>query len=117
MKQAKPVEYLVSEDGQRRGVVLTWEDYEALTSQANADPDLLYSLSEAELTALAQGMLASPNQERLQQLLERNRQGRLGVDEARELDELIDYVDQMNALKARATLTLQRLNEEKEAYE
>jgi hypothetical protein len=117
MKHPRPVEYLVSEDGRRTGVVLRWEDYERLTAQPVADPDLLSGMNEAELKALATGMLASPHQERLDSLLERNRQGRLSVDEARELDELVDYLDQMNALKARALLTLQRLNEAKEAYE
>jgi hypothetical protein len=117
MKHPRPVEYLVSEDGRRTGVVLRWEDYEKLTSQSVADPDLLYGMNEAELRALATGMLASPHDERLNGLLARNQQGRLSVDEARELDELVNYLDQMNVLKARALLTLQRLNEEKEAYE
>lgn len=117
MKDRKPVEYLVSEDGRRTGVVLRWEDYEALTAQRPRDPDLLVGLSEAELKALSSGMLAGGHQQRLDQLLEENRQGRLNVNAARELDELIDYIDQMNILKARATLTLQRLQEEKETYE
>lgn len=117
MKRSKPVEYLVSEDGQRRGVVLSWEDYQALTSQARLDPDLLYGMNEDELSALASGRLGISSQDRLGQLLEQNRQGRLSVDEARELDELIDYLDRMNVLKARAALTLLRLQEDKEPYE
>jgi hypothetical protein len=117
MKHPRHVEYLVSEDGTRTGVVLRLEDYEKLTSQPVVDPDLLSGMNQAELSALATGRLASPHQERLDSLLELNRRGRLSVDEARELDELVDYLDQMNALKARALLTLQRLNEEKESYE
>ncbi len=117
MKERRPVEYLVSEDGKRTGVVLRWEDYEALRAGALRDADFLVGLSEAELKALASGRLAVSSQERLDELLETNRQGRLNVDEARELDELVDYIDQMNILKARASLTLQRLQEDKEKYE
>lgn len=117
MKDRKPVEYLVSEDGKRTGVVLRWEDYEALTASAQRDPDMIIGLSEAELRALSNSKLAAGPQDRLGELLEKNRQGRLNVDEARELDELIDYIDQMNILKARAALTLQRLQEEKGTYE
>lgn len=117
MKDRRPVEYLVSEDGKRTGVVLRWEDYEALRTGAQRDPDLIVGLSAAELKALASGRLAPGSQDRLDDLLEKNRQGRLSVDEARELDELVDYMDQMNVLKARATLTLQRLQEDRETYE
>jgi hypothetical protein len=117
MKDRKPVEYLVSEDGKRTGVVLRWEDYEALKASAQHDPDLIVGLSEAELRALVSSRLASNSQDRLGELLEKNRQGRLSVEEARELDELIEYIDQMNILKARAALTLQRLQEEKGSYE
>lgn len=117
MKDPKPVEYLVSEDGTRTGVVLRWEDYEALKASAQRDPDLIIGLSETELRALSDGKLTVNAQDRLGELLEQNRLGRLNVDEARELDELIDYIDQMNILKARAAFTLQRLQEEKGSYE
>ncbi len=117
MMDRKPVEYLVSEDGTRTGVVLRWEDYEALRAGAQHDPDVIVGLSEAELRALSSSRLAVGSQDRLADLLDLNRQGRLNVDEARELDELIEYIDQMNILKARAALTLQRLQEEKGTYE
>ena len=109
-KAHAPVQYLVNEDGRRTGVVLDWESYQALQQASRAaDPDLLVGLSEPELQALGTGMLAAPHQERLNVLLERNREGRLSADEARELDGLLERIDSMNTLKARACYTLQHL--------
>ena len=109
-KTLAPVQYLVSEDGQRTGVVLDLETYEAL-QQANrpTDSDTLPGLSKPELQSLATGMLAAPHQEKLDALLERNREGKLGADETRELDHLLELIDSMNVLKARARHTLEQL--------
>jgi hypothetical protein len=103
-----PIRYLVEENGQRVGVVLTWEDYQSLQAALSEDPDLLPGLSEVELQALAEGMLSSSHQERLDELLRRNREGKLSVAEERELDRLLELVDSMNVLKARAMYTLQQ---------
>jgi len=109
-KELSPVQYLVSEDGQRTGVVLDWESYQALQQASSAaDADRLVGLSESELQALATGMLVALHQERLETLLQRNREGALTADEARELDGLLERIDSMNTLKARARYTLQRL--------
>ena len=56
-------------------------------------------------------MLSPSHQERLTDLLQRNREGRLSEDEESELDQLLVYVDSMNVLKVRALRTLQRLGE------
>jgi len=72
------------------------------------DPDLLVSLSDAELQALADSVLVPRQQERLSDLLRRNRDEGLSADEERELDRLLERVDQMNVLKARAIYTLQQ---------
>ena len=105
-----PVHYIVSEDGERTGVVLDWESYQALQQASRAaDAEVLVGLSESELQALGAGMLAAPHQERLNALLERNRAGELDADEARQLDDLLERIDSMNTLKARARYTLQRL--------
>ena len=72
------------------------------------DPDLLVSLSDAELQALADSVLGPRQQERLSDLLRRNRDEGLSADEERELDRLLERVDQMNVLKARAIYTLQQ---------
>jgi hypothetical protein len=104
----KPVQYLVEEDGQRIGVVLKWEDYQKLCATHPADPDLLVSLSDAELQALADSVLVPRQQERLSDLLRRNRDEGLSADEKRELERLLERVDHMNVLKARAMYTLQQ---------
>jgi hypothetical protein len=109
-----PVRYLVEEDGRRVGVVLEWEDYQDLRDALEADPDLLLGLNEAELQALAEGMLSSPFKERLDDLLERNREEGLSPREERELDHLLEYIDSMNVLKARAMYTLQHRHEANE---
>ncbi|MFQ5595850.1 MAG: hypothetical protein ACE5HA_17020 [Anaerolineae bacterium] len=109
-----PVRYLVEEDGRRVGVVLEWDDYQDLRDALEADPDLLLGLNEAELQALAEGMLSSPFKERLDELLERNREEGMSPREERELDHLLEYIDSMNVLKARAMYTLQRRHEANE---
>jgi len=103
-----PVQYLVEEDGQRTGVVLSWEDYQNLQAALSTDPDLLVGLDETELQVLAEGMLSAPHQERLDELLQLNREAKLSPSEQTELDRLLEYVDSMNVLKARAIYTLQQ---------
>ncbi len=109
-KTLAAVQYLVSEEGQRTGVVLDWETYQAL-QQANrpADADMLIGLSEPELQSLAAGMLAAPHQEQLEALLQRNRAGELNAEETRALDDVLGLVDSMNMLKTRARYTLEHL--------
>jgi hypothetical protein len=104
-----PVEYIVTEDGQRTAVVMRWEDYRALQAMLPTDPDALTGLSESELRALAEGMLSPAHLERLGDLLRQNRESGLRGEEQSELDRLLDQVDQMNILKARAAYTLRRL--------
>ena len=106
-----PVEYVVKENGERTAVVLRWEDFQALQAMLSSDPDLLPGLSRGALTVLSEGMLTLGGQERLAELLERNQQAELTDSELHELDALIEHVDQMNLLKARAMYTLQKLDE------
>jgi hypothetical protein len=109
------IEYLTRADGQRTGVVLRWEDYQALRAYVPADPDMLVNLSEPELQVLANGMLSSAHQQRLSELLQHNRAETIDSAAEAELDHLIEHVDYMNILKARAKYTLQRLAEAKES--
>lgn len=71
----------------------------------------LRRLSTAELSALAEAVLAPGNQASLQALLEKNRLGVLDSEEEAMLDELLAQVDQVGLLKARAQYTL-RLSQE-----
>jgi hypothetical protein len=110
------IEYLTRPDGQRTGVVLRWEDYQTLRAYIPTDPDMLLNMSEPELQALAEGMLSWPHQQRLSELLERNRSGIVNPTEEAELDHLLEHVDHMNLLKARAQYTLKKLAETQESY-
>lgn len=107
------VQYIVTDDGQRTAVVLRWEDYQALRAKVSTDPDLLVGLGEAELEALAEGVLSLRHQAQLNELIERNRRGDLSEAEQRELDQLLARVDSMNTLKARALYTLRQLGDMK----
>lgn len=109
---AEPVvEYITEADGRRTGVILGWEDYQTLRAYLPADPDMLMNMSEPELQALAEGILSSPYQQRLSELLQRNQTGTLSQAEEAELDRLLAHVDYMNILKARAQYTLKKLAE------
>lgn len=103
-----PIQYLVEENGQRTGVVLSWEDYQNLQAAFSTDSDLLVGLDETELQVLAKGMLSATHQGRLDELLQRSREAKLTSSEQTELDRLLEYVDSMNVLKARAIYTLQQ---------
>lgn len=103
------VEYLVREDGERTGVVLTWQDFQRLRTRLERDPDMLVGLDIETLSAIANGVLSTPHQQQLETLLERNRSGRLAPEEQSELDQPIDDIDRMNLLKARTRYTLQQI--------
>ncbi len=78
----------------------------------SADPEMLTSLSVAELEALAEGLLVPARQARLDDLLANNGEGSLSVQERRELDRLLELVDQLTLLKTRARYTLSHLKVE-----
>jgi len=90
------------------GVVSSWKDYQELCPH---DPELLVGLSDAELEILAESMLTLHLQERLNHLLHLNREDNSSAKEQQELDQLLERVDQMNVLKARAMYTLQQRRE------
>jgi hypothetical protein len=100
--------YITDEQGARVGVVLGLEAYSRLTSQAISDSELLLGLSQAELKALAESMLTSAAQVRLNDLLARNTQGQLTTEETDELDGLLEQIDQLTILKTRALYTLRQ---------
>ena len=73
-----------------------------------ANSELLVGLSVAELEALADGLLAPAAQQRLDELLSRSKEKNLTASEESALDGLLNKVDQLTILKARAKLTLQQ---------
>ena len=72
----------------------------------NCDNELLVGLSEGELEALAESLLAPAAQTRLDALLARNAERQLTVAELADLDRLLERVDQLTLLKTRARFTL-----------
>ena len=72
----------------------------------NRDSELLIGLSVEELEALADGLLAPKAQARLDDLLARQKEKPLFAGEERELDGLLQKVDQLTILKTRARYTL-----------
>lgn len=99
-----PTRYISDENGRTISVVLDYEVY-----QQWQDPDLLLGLSTDDLEILAEGMLSSQHQTRLSELLTKNKGGILTDEETAELDALLERIDQMNILKARARYTLQKI--------
>ena len=75
----------------------------------SVDMEMLTSLSVPELEALADGLLAPARQARLDELLARNAECSLTGEERRELDRLLELVDQLTLLKTRARYTLGRV--------
>jgi hypothetical protein len=73
------------------------------------DEELLTNISPAELQALATVSLALDQQAQLSDLLARNAEASISSAEIILLDQLLEQVDQLNILKARAKYTLQHL--------
>jgi hypothetical protein len=74
--------------------------------EMSSNSELLVGLSVEELEALADSMLAPSAQARLDDLLGRQKQKQLAEGEERELDGLLQKVDQLTILKTRARYTL-----------
>jgi hypothetical protein len=72
----------------------------------NNDSERLVGLSVEELEALADSLLAPAAQARLDDLLARRHEQPLSAGEERELDALLQKVDQLTILKTRARYTL-----------
>lgn len=101
--------YVTNEQGERVGVILDLETYDRLTHSLGGDAECLSDLSQSELQALAESMLAPTAQARLDELLARNAENQLSEEEQAELDRLLDQCDQLTILKTRARYTLQSL--------
>jgi hypothetical protein len=113
-RMADKLQYVVNEQGEQVGVLLDLAAYRRLTRQPASDSDLLSDLSQAELQALAESMLAPDAQARLNDLLARSQDTQLSEEENAELDRLLEQIDQLTILKTRAKYTLNGSNQVKE---
>ena len=84
-----------------RGVLAT-----RLHAEERAELSPLFGLSRAELQTLAEAVVAPEHQARLRELLENNQGAPLPREDAAALDALLDEVDHVALLKARALYTL-----------
>jgi hypothetical protein len=69
-------------------------------------------VSTEGLTALADMALAPKNQSKLDDLLSRNAEGEISVEELQELDLLLKKIDELNLVKARAAVVLHQIRTE-----
>lgn len=76
------------------------------------ETNILPNVSVSGLKALADAALVPKSQSKLDELLARNAIGKLAKEEMQELDSLIDQIDELNLLKARAEYTLRYQNEQ-----
>ena len=83
----------------------------------DTDSLTLTGLSDDELYTLTKMMLPDTQQDRLHQLLQKNRAGELSENESREIEELLDEVQRISFIKAKAMYTLQpRLKQDADEF-
>ena len=70
------------------------------------ESNILPNVSISGLKALAEARLAPAAQSQLDDLITRNSAGTLTEQESQQLDSLIEQIDELNLLKARADFTL-----------
>ena len=76
----------------------------------NLDDERLKNLSIEELEALANSILMTKNQMRLNDLLDKNANNQITIEEQITLDNLLNQIDYLNILKTRAKYTLSCLH-------
>ena len=103
---SEQVRYVTNEQGERVGVLLDLEAYNRLANSLAIDEECLIGLSQDELQALADCMLAPAAQNQLNDMLVRNAESQFSTDEIANLDRLLAQVDQLTILKTRARYTL-----------
>ncbi|MCD8489203.1 MAG: hypothetical protein LRZ84_21300 [Desertifilum sp.] len=106
---SEQVRYITNEQGERVGVLLDLETYQRLVNASVLDEECLIGLSQDELQALADIMLAPAAQSQLENLLARNAESQLSAEDMANLDRLLAQVDRLTILKTRAKYTLHYL--------
>ena len=107
---SEQVRYITNEEGERVGVLLDLAAYHRLANPLAMAEECLIGLSQDELQALADSMLAPAAQNQLDDMLIQNAESQLSPDEITNLDYLLAQVDQLTILKTRARYTLHCLN-------
>lgn len=79
----------------------------------NLDDERLTNLSIEELEALANIILVLETQDELDELLTKNANNQLSLEEKKTLDSLLKQIDHLNIVKARAKYTLSCLQQVK----
>ncbi len=98
--------FITDPNGKPVEVILDLESYQKFLQGQMQDENLLLGVSDAELRALAKGKLATDEQERLSSLIQREKADSLSPEETQELDIMLEDLDQLNLLKAKALYTL-----------
>jgi hypothetical protein len=101
--------FLTNEQGQAVEVVLDVSTYERLLRSQSQDPKLLRDLSREQLEALAKGTLTTTDESKLHDLVEKKKAGVLTYAEVGQLQALLEQVDQLALVKARALYTLHKM--------
>ncbi|BAZ10443.1 hypothetical protein NIES4071_22590 [Calothrix sp. NIES-4071] len=106
---AQQVQYVTNPAGERVGVLLDLETYQNLTNLLPNNEEILTGMSIEELQALAESELSLKAQNKLNDLLVRNKENLLSLEETATLDNLLIQIDQLNIIKTRARYTLHKL--------
>ena len=99
--------FVTNAQGERVSVILDLETYEQMLASQD-DPEILTGMAEVELTALAESKLAPEAQQQLKRLSEKSGGQTLSKNESEDLARLLEQIDYLNILKARARYTLLR---------
>jgi hypothetical protein len=106
---SQQVQYVTNPAGERVGVLLDLETYQNLVNLVPNDEEILTGMSVEELQALAESELYLKAQNKLNDLLVRNKENELSLEETASLDNLLVQIDQLNIIKTRARYTLHKL--------
>ncbi|TWH55214.1 hypothetical protein CAL7102_03334 [Dulcicalothrix desertica PCC 7102] len=106
---SQQVQYVTNPAGERLGVLLDLETYQNLVNLVPNDEEILTGMSVEELQALAESELSIKAQNKLNDLLVRNKENELSLEETTSLDNLLVQIDQLNIIKTRARYTLHKL--------
>ncbi len=104
--------FLTNDRGEPVEVILDLDTYKKLVESRVQDPKILRDLSREQLKALAEGHLTTERETMVHDLLEKKKTSALDLAESELLSSLLEQVDQLALLKARAMYTLHQMNKQ-----